>query len=84
MLICFPYFCLHFIFLAVIPLLRPDIQHHPDGEEVEIRKRKPDLQTPEEKKRRRYFPAAFLWFFLASTSVMRLVPQSSRISGSTS
>ena len=57
-------------------------RHH--GQEVEIRNGEPDLQAPKEEQCRSYFPVTFLRFFLASTSVMRLVPQSSRISGSTS
>ena len=69
---------------TVVALLSPDIQHHPDGQEVEIRNGEPDLQAPKEEQCRGYFPVTFLRFFLASTSVMRLVPHSSRISGRTS
>ena len=72
-----------FILFAVIAFLRPDVQHHANGEEIEIPYGNPDLRAPEEKQRRGYFPAALdRTFFLAGfTSVFRLLPHSSRISG---
>ena len=36
MLVGFSHDSPRLIFLTVISLLRPDIQHHPDGEEVEV------------------------------------------------
>ena len=36
MLVCFPHGSPRLVFLAVISLFRPDIQYHPDGEEVEV------------------------------------------------
>ena len=36
MLVSFPHDGLCFVFLPVISFFRPDIQHHPDGEEVEV------------------------------------------------
>ena len=36
MLRCFPHDCLRIVFLAVISFFRPDIKHHPDGEEVKV------------------------------------------------
>ena len=77
----FPNIINNLIFHRVIVFLRPNIQYETDGEEVEIRQGQTDLQTPEEEKRCSYFPVARTRFFLDSTSVMRLVPHSSRISG---
>ncbi len=66
---------------VVVSFFYPDIQDHADGQEIEIRHGQADLQTPEQEKRRGYFPGAGLSFFLESMSVTRLAPQSSMISG---
>ena len=72
------------IFHAVVPLLRPDVEDHADGQEVKVPDGNPGLKASQEEQRCRHFPATAFQFFLDSTSVMRLVPQSSKISGSTS
>ena len=46
------------VFLSVVALLGPDVQHHADGEEIEVANGYPDLHTPQQEQRRRYFPAA--------------------------
>ena len=71
------------VLVIVVSFLRPDIQDHADGQEVEVRNGQPDLQASEQEKRCRYFPGAGTTFFLDSMSVTRFSPQSSRISGST-
>ena len=81
---CFPdgttrYFILH----TVVCLLRPYIKDHADGEQVEVPDRDPDLHTSKQEERSRLLSAGRFLFFLLSTSVSRLSPQSSRISGST-
>ena len=46
------------ILLSVVALLGPDVQHHADGEEIEVANGYPDLHTPQQEQRRRYLPAA--------------------------
>ena len=72
-----------FILHTVVCLLSPNIKDHTDGEQVEIPDGNPDLYTPEKEEGSRHLPVGPLLFFLLSTSVSRLSPQSSRISGST-
>ena len=77
---------IHRIFgvFRVIAFFSPHVQNQSDGEKVEIGDADPDLHAPEHEQRRRQFPFGAAPFFLAETSVNRLLPQRSRISGRTS
>ena len=76
-LICYIYGI--FRIRTVISLFRPDVHHETDREQVEIRYRNPDLHAPQEKQRRGQLALGRPQFFLAFTSVKRLLPHSSKI-----
>ena len=79
----YPHGILLSVLVVVVPFLRPDIQNHTNGQEIEVAHGQPDLQASEQEQRRRYLPGAGIPFFLDSMSVTRLAPHRSRISGST-
>ena len=69
---------------AVIPFFRPYVHDETDGEQVEIGNGDPHLHAPQKEQRRGQLALGPSGFFLALTSVNRLLPHSSMISGSTS
>ena len=76
--------CDLWVIKGVISPLGPHIEYESDGQEVEVGDTDSNLNAPEHEQRSRHFPFGIAAFFLAFTSVNRLAPHRSRISGSTS
>lgn len=66
---------------GIVDFFSPHIQNEPDGQEVEIGDADPDLYASEHEQWSCQLPVGAAPFFLADTSVNRLLPHNSRISG---
>src|SRR5699024_4831375 len=71
------------IFMLIIPAFYIHIIHHPDGQQIQVPDRQPQLHAPQEEQGRCHFPVSRTKFFLACTSVWVFSPHSSMIWGST-